>query len=234
MLLEELIARQVVAGPRPALAAGPRGRGEGVGGAFPQGAQWTGVAFDETAERDHRGPGRQGLAAEVARERRGVEARVPREGPYAEAGQLPCRQSTTGPRRRCSRVFQLSHGVPPPSSPTRCRPSRSTAAAPVSTAARSRSARRVSATSGSPRSPPGARLRTSPSRSGPRWISPKPATRLADRADALHDEVWDAAATHFDEKQLAALVLMVGVTNLKESRHDEHAEACSRLPPRDQ
>ncbi|MEU6761769.1 carboxymuconolactone decarboxylase family protein [Streptomyces sp. NPDC046853] len=40
------------------------------------------------------------------------------------------------------------------------------------------------------------------------------ATRLADRPDAVNDEVWDAAATHFDEKQLAALVLMVGVTNL--------------------
>lgn len=40
------------------------------------------------------------------------------------------------------------------------------------------------------------------------------ATRLADRADAVSDEVWDAVATHFDEKQLAALVLMTGVTNL--------------------
>jgi AhpD family alkylhydroperoxidase len=40
------------------------------------------------------------------------------------------------------------------------------------------------------------------------------ATRLADRPDAVSDEVWDAAATHFDEKQLAALVLMIGVTNL--------------------
>ncbi|WP_042377668.1 carboxymuconolactone decarboxylase family protein [Streptacidiphilus melanogenes] len=40
------------------------------------------------------------------------------------------------------------------------------------------------------------------------------ATRLADRADAVSDEVWDAAATHFDEKQLAAIVLMIGVTNM--------------------
>lgn len=40
------------------------------------------------------------------------------------------------------------------------------------------------------------------------------ATRLADRPDAVGDEVWDAAATHFDDKQLAALVLMIGVTNL--------------------
>ncbi|MFC8505697.1 carboxymuconolactone decarboxylase family protein [Streptomyces sp. NPDC057411] len=40
------------------------------------------------------------------------------------------------------------------------------------------------------------------------------ATRLADTSDAVPDEVWDAAADHYDEKQLAAIVLMVGVTNL--------------------
>lgn len=40
------------------------------------------------------------------------------------------------------------------------------------------------------------------------------ATRLADRADAVSDEVWDTAATYFDEMQLAALILMIGVTNL--------------------
>ncbi|MEU6976023.1 MULTISPECIES: carboxymuconolactone decarboxylase family protein [unclassified Streptomyces] len=40
------------------------------------------------------------------------------------------------------------------------------------------------------------------------------ATRLADTSDAVPDDVWDAAADHYDEKQLAAIVLMVGVTNL--------------------
>ena len=40
------------------------------------------------------------------------------------------------------------------------------------------------------------------------------ATRLADRADAVNDEVWDTAATYFDERQLAAIVLTIGVTNL--------------------
>lgn len=30
----------------------------------------------------------------------------------------------------------------------------------------------------------------------------------------MNDEVWDTAATYFDEKQLAAIVLMIGVTNL--------------------
>ncbi len=39
-------------------------------------------------------------------------------------------------------------------------------------------------------------------------------TRLADRPDAVSDEVWDAAASHYDEKGLASLVLMIGVTNL--------------------
>jgi AhpD family alkylhydroperoxidase len=40
------------------------------------------------------------------------------------------------------------------------------------------------------------------------------ATRLADRADAVSDEVWDAAADHFDERQLASILLMIAVTNL--------------------
>ena len=39
-------------------------------------------------------------------------------------------------------------------------------------------------------------------------------TRLADRADAVPDDVWDEAAEHFDEKQLAGLVLWVAMTNL--------------------
>ncbi|HEY9371304.1 carboxymuconolactone decarboxylase family protein [Streptomyces sp.] len=39
------------------------------------------------------------------------------------------------------------------------------------------------------------------------------ATRLADSPDAVPDEVWDAAADHYDEKQLASIVLMIGITN---------------------
>jgi alkylhydroperoxidase family enzyme len=39
-------------------------------------------------------------------------------------------------------------------------------------------------------------------------------TRLADRAEAVPDEVWDDAAEHFDENQLAGLVLRVATTNL--------------------
>jgi AhpD family alkylhydroperoxidase len=40
------------------------------------------------------------------------------------------------------------------------------------------------------------------------------ATRLADRPDPVPDEIWDAAASHYDEKGLAAIVLMIAVTNL--------------------
>ena len=40
------------------------------------------------------------------------------------------------------------------------------------------------------------------------------ATRLADRPDPVPDEIWDAAADHYGEKGLAAIVLMTAVTNL--------------------
>ena len=39
-------------------------------------------------------------------------------------------------------------------------------------------------------------------------------TRLADRPDPVPDEVWDAAADHYDEKGLAAIILMIAVTNM--------------------
>jgi len=40
------------------------------------------------------------------------------------------------------------------------------------------------------------------------------ATRLADRPDPVPDDIWDAAADHYDERQLAAIILMIAVTNL--------------------
>jgi AhpD family alkylhydroperoxidase len=40
------------------------------------------------------------------------------------------------------------------------------------------------------------------------------ASRLADRPDAVPDDVWSEAAKHFDEVQLAALVLQIGMINL--------------------
>lgn len=39
------------------------------------------------------------------------------------------------------------------------------------------------------------------------------ATRLSDRSNAVPDELWTEAARHFDERQLAALVLAIAVIN---------------------
>ena len=39
-------------------------------------------------------------------------------------------------------------------------------------------------------------------------------TRLADRPEAVPDEVYAAAAEHYDEQQLAGLILSIGVVNL--------------------
>jgi AhpD family alkylhydroperoxidase len=39
------------------------------------------------------------------------------------------------------------------------------------------------------------------------------ATRMADRGDAVPDEVWDEAADHFDEESLAALIMAIAVIN---------------------
>ncbi len=39
-------------------------------------------------------------------------------------------------------------------------------------------------------------------------------TRLADRANAVPDDIWNEAARHYDEKGLAALLLMIATTNL--------------------
>ncbi len=40
------------------------------------------------------------------------------------------------------------------------------------------------------------------------------ATRLADRPDPVPDEIWDEAAKHYDERGLAALILMISVSNV--------------------
>ena len=39
-------------------------------------------------------------------------------------------------------------------------------------------------------------------------------TRVSDRPDPVPDEIWDAAARHYDERGLAALILMIATTNL--------------------
>ena len=40
------------------------------------------------------------------------------------------------------------------------------------------------------------------------------ATRLADRTDPVPDPIWEEATQHYDEQGLAALVLMIAITNL--------------------
>ncbi len=40
-------------------------------------------------------------------------------------------------------------------------------------------------------------------------------TRLADRSgEAVDDRLWDEVADHYDEQQISALLLLIGVTNL--------------------
>jgi AhpD family alkylhydroperoxidase len=40
------------------------------------------------------------------------------------------------------------------------------------------------------------------------------ATRLSDRTDAVPDKIWEEVARHYDEQQLAALILWIATTNL--------------------
>ncbi|MEU6121159.1 carboxymuconolactone decarboxylase family protein [Streptomyces sp. NPDC047123] len=39
------------------------------------------------------------------------------------------------------------------------------------------------------------------------------ATRLSDRSDPVPDDVWERVSAHYDEKGLAALTLMIALTN---------------------
>ncbi|MFI7706167.1 carboxymuconolactone decarboxylase family protein [Nonomuraea sp. NPDC049480] len=39
------------------------------------------------------------------------------------------------------------------------------------------------------------------------------ATRIQDGAPGVTDDIWDAAAAHFDEKQLSAIILDIALTN---------------------
>lgn len=40
------------------------------------------------------------------------------------------------------------------------------------------------------------------------------ATRLSDRSDRVPDEIWEAAARHYDERALASLALWIAMTNV--------------------
>jgi alkylhydroperoxidase family enzyme len=68
----------------------------------------------------------------------------------------------------------------------------------------------------------GARVCRRPWRETPYFSEPERAalaltealTRVADRAKPVPDAIWDAAAEHFDEAQLGALVLDIATVNL--------------------
>ena len=40
------------------------------------------------------------------------------------------------------------------------------------------------------------------------------ATRLSDRSDPVPDEIWNEAAKHYQERELAALLLSIALTNV--------------------
>ncbi len=44
-------------------------------------------------------------------------------------------------------------------------------------------------------------------------------TRLADRPDPVPDQLWDVAAKHFDQKELAVLLLNIAITNAVDRLH---------------
>ncbi len=39
-------------------------------------------------------------------------------------------------------------------------------------------------------------------------------TRISDRADGVSDDIWNEAARHYDEKALAALLIVIGNINV--------------------
>ena len=57
----------------------------------------------------------------------------------------------------------------------------------------------------------------------PAMIIPDPMaeamTRLSDRADPVPDEILDGAARHYDERGLAALMLMIATTHVCHPRN---------------
>jgi len=51
-------------------------------------------------------------------------------------------------------------------------------------------------------------------------------TRLADRPDPVPDDVWNAATEHYDEQDLAALLVSIGTINVW-----NRLNAATRQPP---
>ena len=52
------------------------------------------------------------------------------------------------------------------------------------------------------------------SRPGGNLALAEAATRIADRPDAVSDEIWNEAKRHYDEQALAALIIEIGLINI--------------------
>lgn len=58
------------------------------------------------------------------------------------------------------------------------------------------------------------------------------ATRLNDRPDPVSDEIWNEAARHYDEKELAALILNIGLINFWNRMNVPTRQVAGAIPPR--
>jgi AhpD family alkylhydroperoxidase len=56
------------------------------------------------------------------------------------------------------------------------------------------------------------------------------ATRISDRGDAVPDEIWDQAKRHFDEPQLAVLVLNIALINFWNRLNVTTRQGAGQLP----
>lgn len=58
------------------------------------------------------------------------------------------------------------------------------------------------------------------------------ATRLADQSDPVPDEIWNEAARHYNEQELAALVLNIGLINFWNRMNVPTRQVAGAIPPK--
>jgi len=58
------------------------------------------------------------------------------------------------------------------------------------------------------------------------------ATRLNDRPDPVPDEIWNEAARHYNEQELAALVLNIGLINFWNRMNVPTRQVAGAIPPK--
>ena len=81
-------------------------------------------------------------------------------------------------------------------------------------ACEARARRPARPTSACSRSRPGATRPISPTPNARRSALTEALTRLSDRADPVPDAIWDEAAKHYDETELADLILAIASINV--------------------